>query len=64
MSVMENEMVDARIQVLMCFSDSELIIYTQYFKVCAFASCCILTVLEIACIFSASPREFSSGSEL
>lgn len=65
------EVVDTRIQVfvlgiqvLMCFSDSEFMFYTQYFKVCAFASCCDLTVLEIVCIFSTSPRELSSESEL
>ena len=67
----KQEVVDARmqvlvlrIQVLMCFSDSEFMFYTQYFKVCAFASRCVLTILELACIFSTSPREFSSGSEL
>lgn len=67
----KQEVVDARIQVfvleiqvLMCFSDSEFAFYTQYFKVCAFASCCASTILAIACIFSTSPREFSSGSEL
>lgn len=67
----KQEVVDARIQVfvlgiqvLMCFSGSEFMFYTQYFKVCVFVSSCVSTILEIACIFSTAPREFSSGSEL
>lgn len=67
----KQEVVDAQIQVfvlgiqvLMCFSDSEFMFYTQYCKVCVFASRCVSTILEIACMFSSSPRELSSGREL
>lgn len=67
----KQEVVDARIQVfilgiqaLMCFGDSESVFYPQCFKVCAFASCCVSGICEIACVFSSSSREFSSGSEL